>query len=131
MPDIVLVRVKADAPAQYHRFEPALVDKFIYKRRPFYGLYLRLYPYLCEPPLANRRGILPEAVAHIRTDSEFKRPSFLIEYAVAISVLPPSLFKELPCPGRIISVLSDIRIIRPGVGNIGAGCRAAQPEEDY
>ena len=60
MPDIVLVGIKADTPAENYGLKPPLVDKFIYKRGPFKNPYIHFNPNLLQPPLDDRSGVYPQ-----------------------------------------------------------------------
>ena len=121
MPDRVLIRIDARAPAEDDHLEPLLLDVLLEKGGPLDGLDIRLDPDLLEALLDQLRELLALLVALVRTDGEGERLAVLVaKDAVAVLVCPSRGGEKLPGLGRIIRIALYL------VG-VGPGARAVRP----
>src|SRR3989339_44583 len=130
MPDVILVRVKPNAPPKDYSLKTFLVYKFINECGPFKRPYLTLYTYLCKPPLYNRCGIFSQRIAHIGENRESEGYSVFIQQPIAVGIFPTCLFKKFFCLPGIIFIFFYIGIIRPCIRDIRPCCRASKPEQN-
>src|SRR5882724_6926311 len=103
MPDRVLIRIDARAPAEDDHLEALLLDVFLEKGGPLDGLDVRLDPDLLEPLLDHLRELLALLVTLVRADGEAERlPVLVAKYPVPVPIRPARSGEELLGLGRII-----------------------------
>src|SRR3990172_6201562 len=118
-PDVVLVGVLGDAPAEDHRIELPLVDELVDEGGPLQRPDLHLDPDGGQVLLDDRGRLRPALVPRIGEDREGKRhPSFLKD---AVPRLPPRfgqerlrLFRVVRVPLHVGVVHPRPRLLRPG-----------------
>src|SRR6476661_4745134 len=112
MPDLVLVIVGAERPAEHHRVEGSLIDEVLQKDGPFIELDLHFYAQLPEVVLHKRGDVPADFVSVIGDQSESKSLAILFQDAV-LARLPAGFGEQLPRLLRVVTERFYVGIEKP------------------
>src|SRR5947208_15881631 len=129
VPDLVLVRVQADAPAEDDRLEPPLLDVLLEEGRPLDHADVHLDAELLERRLDDFRDLLALVVALIGQELEGEGLAVSV-HQHAVSVLCPAGFcKQRSRLVHVVGVRLHARVVRPRAGLVRARRLAPEAEQ--
>src|SRR5580765_8457319 len=128
VPDVVLIRVRRDAPGQNDRLEVPLLDVPLQQRGPLDDADLDLDADVLQRSLDDL-GDLPALLAALSDQEvELERHAVLHEDAVGVLGVPPGLRQQRARLAGVVWVLMHVRVVLPRAGLVRAGRLTRQPE---
>src|SRR3989449_3760408 len=129
VPDLVLVRVQADAPAEDGRLEPPLLDVLLEEGRPLDHTDVHLDAELLERRLDDFRDLLALVVALVGQELEHEGLAVPDEQAVGVPLLPAGFREQRASLVHVVREPFHVRVVRPGAGLVRARRLAPEAEQ--